>query len=88
MLVLPNSDGFHLEEVKSWDGPSPAVRCRGLRVRANAHGPEKMSISVPRLCLDRPARVRISVHAKFLYASRIVVDWGPGKHRWFGWVRK
>ena len=87
-LVLPNSDGFHLEKVNSWDGPSPGVQCRGLRARADAAGPDKVSISVPRRCMDRPARVRLSLHVKYSYATRNVVDWGPGKHRWFGWVRK
>jgi hypothetical protein len=88
VVVEPNSDGLALEKVSGWRGPTTIQRCRGLRAHADAFGPDVVSASVPRPCIDRPPRVRVAVKAKFVYARRIVVDWAPGQHAFFGSVPK
>ena len=88
IVVEPNTSGPVLEKVNGWNGPTTIKRCRGLRARADAFGPDVVSTSAPRPCLGRPPRVRVAVKARFVYTRRIVVDWAPGRHAFFGSVPK
>jgi len=82
--VQPNSAGPVLRAIERWRGRGAVVRCPRLRARADAFGPDRVAISVPRGCIRRPGRVRVAVRARFGYPNRVVVDWAPRKHRLFG----
>ena len=45
-----------------------------------------VTIRVPRECLGTPDRVRVSVRANYSIPGPNVVDWGPGRKKFFDWV--
>lgn len=86
--LYPESDGFTLRRVNSFAGKGHAVRCSGMRLRAAAGQHQTFTWSFPRSCLKNPGKVRATVRARWLFASRVVIDWAPGYHRFTGWVAR
>ncbi len=86
--LSPNSTGPALRRIEGWRdvGSGAAVRCRGLSGRADAFGPDRIQVSVPRTCLQTPRRVRVGIRAYFRYPERVVVDWAPRRRGLFGRV--
>jgi hypothetical protein len=56
------------------------------RARAEAGGSDYVTIVVPRDCVGTPDRVRVSVRANYYIPGPNVVDWGPARKKFFGWV--
>lgn len=88
VVVLPNTDGMALEVVDTFRDDGRRIRCRNLVARADAGGRDVVSISVPRLCMGGPGRVRVSVRTRFVSATPDIVDWAPRRQAFFGWVRR
>lgn len=89
LRVVPNSEVRPLRAVETWNDGGDAVRCAGLTARSNALGNERVRISIPRHCLDRPARVRIGVRHRFATPSDPErSDRAPARHGFFGWVHR
>lgn len=84
--VYPNSDGLAVLRVDNFRDRGQEVRCDGFRAAADVYGPRTVTISVPRSCIGDPDRVRVSVRAYYDVAGPNVVDWGPAKRAFFGWV--
>ena len=88
--VVPNSGGLRLFGVEGWGRRGEQARpCRGLRARADVFTDGPVKLSVPRSCLDRPARVRAAVRAIGETPPDQVVglDWVGGRRHWSPWVR-
>lgn len=88
VVIYPNSDGMSVLKVGSFKSAGKAVKCRGFRASADIFGPKVVSIKVPRSCIGNPAKVRVSVRASYAVPGPNVIDWGPGKKKFFGWVRR
>jgi len=86
VVVVPNSGDFGLLRVDAFGEQGSPVVCDGLRAMADHFTPGRVSTSVPRSCLDNPGKVRVSVKARYSDGDTSVVDWAPGKRRFFGWV--
>lgn len=88
--VRPNAAGPVLRRIDGWRGAGSGsvVRCPGLRARADAFGPDRVRVSIPRGCMRTPSRVRLAVLARFEYPRRTVVDWAPARRELFGPVRR
>jgi hypothetical protein len=85
-VAFPNSDTIELRRVETFTGTGQLVDCPGLRISADASGPDSVRFSIPRACMDDPGRVRVSLRGRFPDDDGIVVDWAPGVRRFFGWV--
>ncbi len=86
--VWPNSDGIALVRVGSFSSKGTRVRCDGFRATADVWGPEEVTITVPRSCIGKPARVRVAVRAYYEVKGPDVIDWGPATKKFFGWVAR
>ena len=86
--LRPNSTGPLLRRIAGWGdvGSGHAVRCRGLRGKADAFGRDRVQVSVPRRCVHTPRQVRIGIQARFPYPNRVIVDWAPKRRSTFGRV--
>lgn len=84
--IYPNSEVMPLKRVERFGQQGRTVRCDGLRARADAYGPEEVALIVPRSCVGRPAKVRVSVRGYFDVKGPNVKDWAPGFHKFTGWV--
>ena len=88
--VIPNSGGMQLLGVEGWNrGDRQVQPCPGLRARADVFSDGPVRLSVPRGCLDHPARVRGAVKAVGETPSDELVgrDWVGGGRHWSPWVR-
>jgi hypothetical protein len=83
--VYPNSEVLPIQAVESFSGPGTAIEC-DYRASADAHGSRYVRIVIPRSCLGSPDRVRVSVRANYSVPGPNVVDWGPGRKKYFSWV--
>jgi hypothetical protein len=86
--VYPNSDGVRLLRVGSFSSAGRGVDCDGFRATADVWGPEEVSITAPRSCIGKPARVRVAVRASYAVPGPDVIDWGPATKKFFGWVAR
>lgn len=86
--IYPNSDGFSLQRVGSFTSKGTYVKCDGLRAKADAYDPDWISITVPRSCMKNPDKVRLAVRGHYAHAGPDTIDWAPGKHKFFGWVKR
>lgn len=84
--VYPNSDGLAVLRVGSFSDKGTAIRCDGFRASADVFGPEVVTIKVPRSCIGNPGRVRVAVRAYYEVPGPNVIDWGPARRQFFGWV--
>ena len=88
--VIPNAGGMRLLSVEGWNrGDRQAQACPGMRARADVFTDGPVALSVPRSCLDGPARVRGAVKAVGETPQGDVVgrDWVGGRRHWSPWVR-
>ena len=88
--VIPNSGGMRLLGVEGWGRADSQVQvCPGMRARADVFTDGPVRLSVPRSCLDDPARVRGAVKAVGETPQGEVVgrDWVSGRRHWSPWVR-
>jgi hypothetical protein len=88
LRIYPESDGFALRRVGTFAARGHAVRCTGLRAHALTGFHVTDRFSVPRACLRHPGKVRVAIKGRYQYATRIVTDWAPRHHHFFGWVRR
>jgi hypothetical protein len=88
LRLYPESDGFTLRRVNRFTGNGKAVPCSGMRLRAVTGQHETFTWSFPRNCLKNPGKLRATVRARWLFASKVVIDWAPGSHRFTGWVAR
>jgi hypothetical protein len=89
--VYPNSAVVPLMAVANFSSGGIRFDCDGFRVIADAFGPEYAKITVPRVCLDTPSRVRVSVVGYYNEDSDPavdVVDWAPGTQQFYPWVNR
>jgi hypothetical protein len=88
--VIPNAGGMRLLAVEGWSRADRQVEaCPGMRARADVFTDGPVRLSVPRSCLDDPARVRGAVKAVGETPQGDVVgrDWVGGRRHWSPWVR-
>jgi len=88
--VIPNAGGMRLLSVEGWNRGDRRVQpCQGMRARADVFTDGPVTLSVPRGCLDDPARVRGAVKAVGETPRGEVVgrDWVGGRRHWSPWVR-
>ena len=83
--VYPNSEVLPIQSVESFSGAGSAIDC-DYQAKADAFGSKYVSIVVPRECVGLPDRVRVSVRANYSVPGPNVVDWGPGRKKFFSWV--
>ncbi len=83
--VYPNSEVLPIRAVETFSSTGSAIDCN-YRARADAFGSKYVTIVVPRSCVGTPDRVRVSVRANYSIPGPNVVDWGPGRKKFFGWV--
>ena len=88
VVVYPNSDGIQLRRLDDFGEAGTAVPCDRLRARADAFGPDVVSISVPRSCMGNPGRIRVSVRGRYVDDGHQVRDWAPAERSFFGWVNR
>ena len=89
--VIPNSGGMRLLSVEGWNRGDQRIQpCQGMRARADVFTDGPVTLSVPRSCLDDPARVRGAVKAVGQTPQDEVVgrDWVGGRRHWSPWVRR
>lgn len=86
VVVYPNSDGIQLRVLDEFGDKGRAVRCDGLRARADAFGPDEVSVSVPRSCMGYPGNVRVSLRGRYVDDGHRVTDWAPAERKFFAWV--
>lgn len=87
VVVNPDSDGIQkLRVLDEFGEKGPAVRCDGLRARADTSGPAEVSASVPRYCLGDPGKVRVSLRGRYVNDGHQVTDWAPRERKFFSWV--
>jgi hypothetical protein len=88
--VIPNAGGMRLLAVEGWGRADKRVQpCPGMRARADVFTDGPVRLSVPRSCIDDPARVRGAVKAVGETPQGEVVgrDWVGGRRHWSPWVR-
>jgi hypothetical protein len=88
--VIPNAGGMRLLSVEGWNrGDRRFQPCQGMRARADVFTDGPVTLSVPRSCLDDPARVRGAVKAVGETPRGEVVgrDWVGGRRHWSPWLR-
>ncbi|HEX5878556.1 MAG TPA: hypothetical protein VF468_09570 [Actinomycetota bacterium] len=85
-VAIPNSDAIELRRVNTFHGTGQHVDCAGLRISADATGPDRVRFSIPRACMQKPCDVRVSLRGRFPDDDGTVVDWAPAVRRFFGWV--
>jgi len=83
--VYPNSEVVPIRKVESFADTGSAIKC-DYRASADAHGSKYVTIVVPRECVGTPDRIRVSARANYYIPGPNVVDWGPGRKKFFGWV--
>ena len=83
--VYPNSEVVPIRRVESFADAGSAIDC-DYRASADAHGSDYVSILLPRSCVGTPDRIRVSVRANYFIPGPNLVDWGPGRKKFFGWV--
>jgi hypothetical protein len=83
--VYPNSEVVPIRKVESFADNGSAIDC-DYRASADAGGSDYVRILVPRDCIGTPDRIRVSVRANYYIPGPNLVDWGPGRKRFFGWV--
>ena len=89
--VHPNSAVVPLMAVANFSSGGIRFDCDGFQVIADAFGPEYVKIIVPRVCMDTPSRVRVSVVGYYNEDSDAavdVVDWAPGTQQFYPWVNR
>jgi len=88
VVVYPNSDGIQLRVLDEFGEKGRGVRCEGLRARADAFGPDEVSVSVPRSCMGYPGKVRVSLRGRYVDDGHQVRDWAPAERKFFDWVQR
>ena len=83
--VYPNSEVLPIRAVENFADTGSEIDC-DYRAKADAYGSKYVSIRVPRDCLGTPDRIRVSVRANYYIPGPNLVDWGPGRKKFFGWV--
>ena len=86
--IYPNSEVAPLKRVEKFGQQGKTAACDGLRASADAFGPKKVTLTVPRSCVGDPSKVRVSVRGYFDVKGPNVIDWAPGKKKFTGWVRR
>jgi hypothetical protein len=86
--VYPNSDGVFVKRIEAFGDAGTNVDCDGFRASADVFGPEDVTILVPRSCIGTPTKIRVSIRAYYDVPGPNVVDWGPGRKKFFGWVER
>ena len=83
--VYPNTEVLPIRRVERFGDNGTDIDCK-YRASASAHDSEYVSIVVPRSCVGTPDRIRVSVRANYYIPGPNVVDWGPTRKKFFGWV--
>ena len=83
--VDPNSEVVPIRRVESFADTGSDIACE-YRASADAGGSDYVSILVPRSCVGTPDRIRVSVRANYYIPGPNLVDWGPGRKKFFGWL--
>ena len=83
--VYPNSDGIALSKVSTFTSTGTTKSC-DVAASADAYGSDHVVVKVPSSCLGKPHKVRVALRAYYNVPGPNVVDWAPGKHKFFGWV--
>ncbi len=83
--VYPNTEVLPIRKVESFADNGSGIGCN-YRASANAHGSDYVGVIVPRRCVGTPDRIRVSVRANYYIPGPNVVDWGPARKKFFGWV--
>ena len=83
--VYPNTEVLPIRRVETFADNGSGIDCN-YRASANAHGSDYVSVIVPRRCVGTPDRIRVSVRANYYIPGPNVVDWGPARKKFFGWV--
>lgn len=86
--IYPNSEVSPLKRVEKFGNKGKTVACDGLTAKADAFGPKKVTLKVPRSCVGKPSKVRVSVRGYYDVKGPNVVDWAPGKKKFTGWVHR
>lgn len=86
--IYPNSEVSPLKRVEKFGAKGYPVKCDGLRATADVYGPKEVSLTVPRSCVGKPSKVRVSVRGYYDVKGPNVVDWIPGKKKFTGWVHR
>jgi hypothetical protein len=87
VVVRANSDDLQLRTVGAFGQKGHKVSCDGLRIAADVYASDKISVSIPRSCLQHPDQVRVSLRGRYIYAQRLIDDWAPTERRFLGWVQ-
>jgi hypothetical protein len=86
VVILKPESSFTLRTSKAWkvgkNVPCP-MNASFLMGRS-----EDAVLAVPRRCLGKPRKVRVSVRSTELYATRVFHDWAPAKRSFYPWVRR
>jgi hypothetical protein len=86
--IYPNSEVSPLKKVEKFGQKGKTKRCDGLRATADVYGPREVTLTVPRSCLGRPAKVRVAVRGYYDVKGPNVIDWAPGYREFTGWVHR
>ena len=83
--VYPNTEVLPIRKVERFADKGSGIDC-DYRASADAGGSDYVTIVVPRSCVGTPDRIRVSVRANYYIPGPNLVDWGPGRKKFFGWV--
>ena len=83
VVVNPGSDGIELLRLEEFGDRGTVFPCDRLRASADVFSADDISVSVPRVCMDNPGSVRVSLRARYLDDGHQVSDWAPDEREFF-----